>query len=96
MEREKKRLDRQIDLIGRDAPRLRGLLKSLRNARYRPLRIPVAIALILGSTASILPVFGLWMLPVGLLLLAVDVPALRPMVSKSAILMRKRFRKFRS
>ena len=41
------------------------------------LRIPLGIALILGSFLAILPVFGLWMLPLGLLLLALDVPLLR-------------------
>ena len=32
---------------------------------------------IVGSFLSILPVFGLWMLPLGLVLLAEDVPVLR-------------------
>lgn len=33
--------------------------------------------LIVGSFLSILPVFGVWMLPLGLVLLAEDVPVLR-------------------
>ena len=38
----------------------------------------MAILLILGGIFSILPVLGLWMLPLGLLLFAQDVPFLQP------------------
>jgi hypothetical protein len=41
------------------------------------LRISIGVLLIVGGLLSTLPVFGLWMLPVGLLLLAEDVPVLR-------------------
>jgi hypothetical protein len=40
-------------------------------------RIPAALILMLGGVFSILPVLGLWMLPLGLVLLAKDVPVLR-------------------
>jgi hypothetical protein len=40
-------------------------------------RIPVAALLILGGILSFLPVVGLWMLPLGLLLIAQDVPFLQ-------------------
>ena len=53
-------------------------LRWLRKPSARWLRLPAALLLICGSALSILPVFGLWMLPLGLLLLAEDVPALRP------------------
>ena len=39
--------------------------------------LPGAILLILGGIFSILPVLGLWMLPLGLLLFAQDVPPLQ-------------------
>jgi hypothetical protein len=43
-------------------------------------RIPLAIALIVGGIFSFLPVLGLWMLPLGLILIAQDLPFLqRPM-----------------
>lgn len=50
----------------------------LRQPQSRLVRIPAASLLILGGIFSILPVLGIWMLPLGLLLLAVDLPALRP------------------
>ena len=40
-------------------------------------RIPVAFLLIAGGVFSFLPVLGLWMLPLGLVLFAQDVPALQ-------------------
>jgi hypothetical protein len=48
----------------------------------RWVRVPVALALIVGGVFGFLPVLGFWMVPLGLLLLAVDLPFLRrPMVA---------------
>ena len=48
------------------------------NARQSPwLRIPLGILLCLGAVLSILPIFGLWMLPLGLLILSEDVSCIR-------------------
>jgi len=41
------------------------------------IRLVAALLFILGGIFSILPVLGLWMLPVGLALLSQDVPALK-------------------
>src|SRR3954451_12480183 len=49
----------------------------LRSPAARWVRVPLGLLFILGSFVFIPPAFGLWMLPVGLLLLAEDVPALR-------------------
>jgi hypothetical protein len=46
-------------------------------------RVPPALALIVGGTLSFLPVLGIWMLPVGLVLLAQDVPPLRKPIAKA-------------
>ena len=46
-------------------------------------RIPVAILLIAGGTFSFLPMLGLWMLPLGLVLFAQDVPVLQKPMAKS-------------
>ena len=40
-------------------------------------RIPLAVLLIAGGIFSFLPVLGLWMLPLGLLLFAQDIPPLQ-------------------
>jgi hypothetical protein len=54
----------------------------LRKPSSRYARIPLAILLILGGIFSILPVLGLWMLPLGLLLFAQDVPFLQKPMAK--------------
>ena len=49
----------------------------LRKPSSRYARIPLAFLLIAGGVFSFLPVLGLWMLPLGLLLFAQDVPVLQ-------------------
>jgi hypothetical protein len=49
----------------------------LRKPSSRLVRIPVAGLLVVGGTLSFLPVLGLWMLPLGLVLFAQDVPVLQ-------------------
>lgn len=56
--------------------------RALREPQAKFVRIPAAGLLILGGVFSFLPVFGLWMLPLGLLLLAVDMPSLRPPLAR--------------
>jgi hypothetical protein len=45
-------------------------------------RIPLALLLIVGGIFSFLPILGLWMLPLGLLLFAQDVPFLQKPVAQ--------------
>jgi hypothetical protein len=49
----------------------------LRQPSSRIARIPLALLLMVGGIFSFLPVLGLWMLPLGLLLFAQDVPLLQ-------------------
>ena len=69
-------------------PRLRRLLRTLpRPVRrsytwlIRPeakwVRLPLSLALIVGGIFGFLPVLGLWMLPIGVLLLGKDIPPVR-------------------
>jgi hypothetical protein len=69
-----RRLNRLIDWLPKS---WRSTAQWLRQPGQRWLRIGVAVLLIVGSLLSILPLFGLWMLPLGLVLLAEDVPVLR-------------------
>ena len=62
----------------------------LRKPSSKLVRIPLAILLILGGIFSILPVLGLWMLPLGLVLFAQDVPILQtPMANALGWIERK-------
>ncbi len=72
------RLNRMLDRLERQLPAwICRPLRWLRAPGLRWLRIPVGILLMVGGVLSILPVLGLWMLPLGLLLLAQDIPFLR-------------------
>jgi hypothetical protein len=91
MSKDAKRLRRQFDALARGIPPARGPIAWLLADRMRHVRVPVACLLILGGFLSILPVLGIWMLPLGLLLLAVDIPALRPAVTAAVIRVRRRW-----
>jgi hypothetical protein len=63
-------------LIGRLPPRLEAAVRWLRLPSSRWARIPAGVFFVCGGCLSILPVFGLWMLPLGLVLLGDDIPAI--------------------
>ena len=64
-------------LIERLPGRIRTPMRWLRRPSSRWARLPTGVLLIGGGFLSVLPLFGLWMLPLGLMLLAEDVPPLR-------------------
>uniref|UniRef100_E6VN24 Transmembrane protein n=1 Tax=Rhodopseudomonas palustris (strain DX-1) TaxID=652103 RepID=E6VN24_RHOPX len=57
-------------------PRPAHFVGWLRKPSSRYVRLPLGVALIGGGVLSFLPVLGLWMLPLGMVLVAQDVPAL--------------------
>ena len=59
------------------SPRPAKFVRWLRKPSSRLVRIPLAILLVVGGIFSFLPILGLWMLPLGLLLIAQDVPFLQ-------------------
>ncbi|SEM37959.1 hypothetical protein SAMN04515666_110205 [Bosea lupini] len=61
-------------------PRLARAMRWLRHPDSRLIRLPAGLALMIGGVFSFLPILGAWMLPLGLMLLAADIPPLqRPM-----------------
>jgi len=62
---------------GKLAPGPAKFVAWLRKPSSMLVRIPLAILLIAGGIFSFLPILGLWMLPLGLLLFAQDVPMLQ-------------------
>jgi hypothetical protein len=73
-ERRERRIER---LIGRLPRWLQSAIRWLRRPSSRLVRIPAGLLLICGGFLSILPIFGLWMFPLGLILLAEDIPVVR-------------------
>src|SRR4051794_27346474 len=70
--------DPRLDmLVHRLPPRIGDTVTYLLKPSSRWVRIPSGALLIVGGVLSFLPVLGIWMLPLGLALLAEDVPGLR-------------------
>jgi hypothetical protein len=60
-------------------------IRWLRDPRSKRIRLTVGITLIVLSFAAILPVIGIELLPLGLLLIAEDVPLIRKPVARFMI-----------
>lgn len=69
------------DLVEKLLDRLPGRVQTaarwLRRPSSRWVRVPAGVLLLIGGVVGMLPLFGFWMLPLGLMLLTEDVPALR-------------------
>jgi len=90
--RDEERLNRQLDRFERELPApLSRSMRWLREPSSRWIRIPAGILLIVGGIFSILPLLGLWMLPLGLLLLAQDLPFLRRPTRRALLWMERRW-----
>jgi hypothetical protein len=79
----KAELNRYFEMINRRVPtRVSHFIRWLRQPSSFTARLAVAILFILGGIFSFLPVLGVWMLPLGLLLIAQDVRSLqRPLIT---------------
>ncbi|MCR4523037.1 MULTISPECIES: hypothetical protein [Bosea] len=85
-----KRIERELP------PRLAAGLRWLRHPESRLVRVPAGIALIAGGIFSFLPLLGAWMLPLGLLLLAADMPILQRPMARFALWCLSLLDRFRS
>ena len=63
-------------LSGLPDPVRRGFQK-LRQPGAKWVRIPLGVLLVCGGIVGFLPILGFWMVPLGLLLLAQDIPVLK-------------------
>ena len=84
-------LDRHIENAEKKLPRpAASMLRRLRKPSAIFARWAAAIALIVGGVLGFLPVLGFWMIPLGLILIAQDVPILRrPLARLLAYIERK-------
>lgn len=80
------RLNRQFDRLQRRIPDYAArLLERIRRPEARWVRIPLGVLLVLGGIFSFLPVLGIWMLPLGLLMLALDLVFLQGPVNSGIV-----------
>ena len=79
------RLQRQFARIGRRFPAAGGFLAWLRKPGMHLVRLPLGLVLIVGGLLGFLPILGFWMLPLGLVILALDIPVLRRPVGNALV-----------
>ena len=72
-------LDRLQERVPDGMSRVMRKVRSPSAARYR---IPVGVALTAGGVVGFLPILGFWMVPLGLAVLAQDVPVMRPPLAR--------------
>lgn len=88
--------DQRVEgLLGRLPDAVASRIRWLRHPDRRIIRIGAAILLTLGGVFSILPVLGIWMLPLGLALLAEDWPGLKPRLETAALFVERLWHKIR-
>jgi hypothetical protein len=77
-------MDRYFEMISRRVPTaISRSIRWLRKPSSFPVRLVAALMLILGGIFAFLPILGLWMLPLGLLFIAQDVPFLQKPVVRA-------------
>ena len=59
------------------APKVRFANRHFHLPQSKPVRLGIGILLVALGLLGFLPVLGFWMIPLGLLVLSVDVPAVR-------------------
>ncbi|MEJ0074935.1 MAG: hypothetical protein WDO17_05740 [Alphaproteobacteria bacterium] len=84
MDEHKRELHEQLDRLQEELPQPAAKpVRKLRQSDWKWARIPAGILLVIGGLLAFLPVLGLWMLPLGLGLLAIDVPFLRKPMARA-------------
>lgn len=81
------RLDLAYEKLEQHAPdRVARAIRWIRNSRGRAVRLPLGIVLVVaGLLGPVVPLLGVQLIPVGLLLIAQDVPPLREPVAEMTL-----------
>lgn len=76
-------LDTELDRLEKRLPDFPArMLRKVRSPQVKPYRVPVGIALTAGGVLGFLPLLGFWMVPLGLAVLAQDVPVMKPPLAR--------------
>ena len=97
VKRRDPRLDRYFERVERELPHPASRwFRWLWTPGAIWLRIPLGLALMIGGVFGFLPILGFWMLPVGLILIARDIPFLQGPIARALAAMEARWRHWRS
>lgn len=92
----KAELDRAYDDLEEEVPdRVSRAIRWLREPRARKIRIPLGVLFLAGGLLWFLPVVGVELIPIGLLLVAQDVPFLRGPVGRATLWVERKWRALR-
>lgn len=95
-QRDQQELDAAFDKLEREAPDfLTRAVCWLRRPQARKIRLPLGILCIVAGFLWFLPVVGIELLPIGLLLIAQDVPFLRRPVARMTLYLLDRWARLR-
>jgi hypothetical protein len=76
-------LDRHLERFEQRLPDTAAkLVRWMRGPSSSLVRIPLGLLLIGGGIIGFLPILGFWMIPLGMVLIAQDVPFLRPPLAR--------------
>jgi purine-cytosine permease-like protein len=77
-------LDQQFERLGKHLPRaMRNFGRWLRRPRLIWVRIPAGLLLIAAGFLGFLPILGFWMVPLGVIIIAQDVPFIRRPIARA-------------
>lgn len=95
MNKDQTRLERLFLRIETRFPRFGRFVRYIRQPWAILIRIPLGLFFVVGGVFSFLPFLGIWMLPLGILLLAVDLPFLRRPLNALVVRWERRWRRWR-
>jgi hypothetical protein len=94
---EQRKFDRLLDRLQARVPeRWSGAMSWLVSPAARLVRLPLGLLFIAGGVFAFLPVLGVWMIPLGIVLIAVDVASVRRQVVRTWPMVEARWRLYRS
>lgn len=91
------KLDQAYDVLEQESPdRVARAIRWLRNPRGKWVRLPLGIVILLASfLGPVVPVLGIEFAPIGLLLIAQDIPPLREPVADMTLWLERRWLRLR-
>jgi hypothetical protein len=91
-EEGQRQLDQALNVLEREAPdRVTRFVRWLRSPASRKVRLPLGLLFIVGGLLWFLPVLGIELLPLGLLLVAQDVPFLEGPVGRGMLWLERKW-----
>jgi hypothetical protein len=91
----KRDLERELDRLSEQLPGWAQWATAIPRGSNRWVRVPAGVGLTVGGCLWFLPVVGIWMLPIGLATLAVDVPPMQPPMVRMLSFINRRLERLR-